>query len=100
MAASIERNETASLIRLEGVCNVSTAAELKKLLVEGLTSSVNLTLDLDAVEEIDITNLQLLWAFARAASNCGRTVSVSRISQTALLTARQAGFDSFPGQPS
>jgi anti-anti-sigma regulatory factor len=96
LSVTMERRETDLLIRLEGAVNVTSAGELKRLILEGFASGRDLQLDLEHVEEIDITVMQLLWAAKREADRSGASM-VSRVSEAAAATAREAGFERFPG---
>ena len=96
MSASIEELEGYSVISLEGACNLASAVELKRLLVEGLTAGKPLRLDLAGVEEIDIPAMQLLWAAGRDAARTGGEIAVF-LPEAAVVVARQAGFEQFPG---
>ena len=96
MAVTMERQESQSLIRLEGEFSVTSAAELKGLLLEGLGSGKHLLLDLAQAEEIDITLMQLLWAAGREAGRAGAGMAI-RVSDAAAAAAREAGFERFPG---
>jgi len=93
---SMKQEESRSVIRLEGESTMSSAAELKGLLLEGLASGNDLRLDLERVEEIDITVMQLLWAAGREAERRGTGITV-QVSDVAALAARNAGFERFPG---
>ena len=96
MAVTIERQESQSLIRLEGDFTLTSAAELKDMLLEGLASGNDLRLDLEHAGEIDITVMQLLWAAGREADRTGAGIAI-RVSDAAGLAAREAGFERFPG---
>ena len=96
MPLTCERTETQCLIRLDGDCGVTSAAELKELLLEGLACGKDLRLDLEGATEIDVTTLQLLWAAGREATRTGFQFS-SRVSKAVLSAARDAGFELFPG---
>jgi anti-sigma B factor antagonist len=96
MPVTMERHDDFALIRLEGECTVTSAAELNRLLVEGLAIGGDLRLDLQRAEEIDVTVLQLLWAAGREAERAGASIAV-RMSEPAGMSAREAGFDRFPG---
>ena len=96
MAVTMERQASQSLIRLEGELTVTSAAELKDRLLDGLTSGNDLLLDLERAEEIDITLLQLLWAAGREADRAGARIAI-RLSDAAGTAAREAGFERFPG---
>jgi anti-anti-sigma regulatory factor len=84
------------LIRLDGQINLTSATELKTLLLDWLASGKDLELDLERVEEIDIAILQLLWAAGREAAGKGAGM-VGRLSEAAAMAARDAGFDRMPG---
>ena len=96
MAVTMERRESRSIIRLEGEFTVTSAAELKDMLLQGVTSGNDLLLDLERAEEIDITLLQLLWAAGREADRAGARIAI-RLSGAAGTAAREAGFERFPG---
>lgn len=96
MAVTMERRESQPVIRLEGESTVTSAAELKNLLLEGLASGNDLRVDLEQAEEIDITVMQLLWAAGREADRKGAGISI-RVSDAAATAARDAGFARFPG---
>jgi anti-anti-sigma regulatory factor len=96
MAVTMELREDGTLIQLEGECSVTSAAELNRLLLEGLALGRPLWLDLEHAQEIDITVLQLLWAAGREAQRTGAGICV-RMSEAAGMAAREAGFDRFPG---
>jgi anti-sigma B factor antagonist len=96
LAVTMERQESQSLIRLEGEFTVTSAAELKDLLLEGLASGNDLLLDLEQAGEIDITLMQLLWAAGREADRAGVSIAIL-VSDTAGAAAREAGFERFPG---
>jgi anti-anti-sigma regulatory factor len=92
----IERRENGSTIRLEGEINVTSAAELKLLLLEGLASGQPLHLNLERADEIDVTILQLLWAAGRDGERAGAGIE-GCISEAAAAAARDAGFARLPG---
>ena len=98
MSVTMQRSETDLLIRLSDAINVTSAEELKSLLLEGLVSGRDVHLDLERAEEIDVTVLQLLWAAGREADRKG-TRMVILVSDAAAAAAREVGFDRFPGTP-
>ncbi|MGO9254850.1 MAG: STAS domain-containing protein [Bryobacteraceae bacterium] len=98
MPLTIQREESRWLIRMEGQVTLASAGELKELLLEWLAAQRDLELDLQRVEEIDITIMQLLWAAAREAGHMGVGVGASA-SAAAAAAARDAGFGGLPGFP-
>ncbi len=96
-AMTVECTETQWILRLDGDQNLTSALKLKGLLIEGLASGKELQVDLEKVQEIDITVLQLLFAAGREASRESRGF-VSRVPEAVSSAARDAGFESFPGQ--
>ena len=96
MPVSVDPRETCWLIRAEGEVAVNCAADLKRLLLEGLTSGKPMQVDLTSAEEIDVTLLQLLWA-AGHDTEMQPDPLVSGASDSALAAANNAGFESFPG---
>lgn len=95
MPITVEWQETQSLVRLEGQLGFGSAVELKCLLRQCLSSGKEVTLDMEHLEEIDASILQLLWATGKEAARM-RIPIVSRVSEAAMTAARQAGFRTFP----
>jgi len=91
---TVEQSETGRLIRVEGDFTVTSASELKSLLLEGLEK--HLEVDLTCAQEIDVSLLQLLFAAAREPVHQARGI-VSGVSEAAASAARDAGFVEFPG---
>lgn len=98
MPVTMERHKTHPLVRLEGEFTVTSAAELKGVLIEGLAFGGELKVDLERAEEIDISVMQLLWAAGREASRTGSSL-VIRAPEAIATAARDAGFERFPGEP-
>jgi anti-anti-sigma regulatory factor len=93
----MEQQESQPVIRLEGEFTMTSATELKNVLLECLASGNDLRLDLSQAEEIDITLMQLLWAAGHEALRKGTGIVV-QVSDAAATAARDAGFERFPGQ--
>jgi len=92
MSSFVGQREVSHLIRIiQDQTGVASALELKKLLLEGVASGEDLELDLESIEEIDVTVLQLLWAARREAGRTG-TKFVIRSSDAAAGAIREAGF--------
>jgi len=96
LALTMEQQESQSVIRLAGELTLTSAAELKNLLLQGLASGNDLRLDLEQAEAIDITVMQLLWAAGREADRKGASLAI-QMSDAAATAARDAGFERFPG---
>jgi len=96
MPLLVDPHETRWLIRAEGDVSVNCAAELKRLLLDGLASGKELQVDLTHADEIDITVLQLLWAADHDPARKPGPL-VSGVSDAAGATAKDAGFECFPG---
>ena len=90
----MQLNERHAVIRLEGELTLASAAGLKQRLLEWVASGQDLELDMEKVEQIDVTLLQLLVAAAREAAHQGTGITV-RASTAAESAARDAGFDAF-----
>jgi anti-anti-sigma regulatory factor len=95
--ATLEQCEGVCLLRLDGECNIASAAELKSLMAQALGCSRELRIDLEHATGLDITTLQLLWVCGRDAQASGVSIAlVGRVPDDVLLAARHAGFDRFP----
>ena len=91
MPLSVEQDETRCVVRLEGEIGVSEAVELKSLLLEGLVSGLKLHLNLERINEIDVSCMQLLYATLRETGRSGAGLAI-RMSETAETALRSAGF--------
>jgi len=96
MPVAIERQETRSIIRLEGECPVGSAMDLKNLLVESLNRDQPVEVDLTGAREIGISVLQLLWAAEQEAARRNKVFGCL-VSEEAISAAYEAGFERFPG---
>jgi anti-anti-sigma regulatory factor len=94
---TLDQSEALCVLRLEGDVDITSAMELKKLLLEGLTPGRDLHLDLERATELDITALQLLWAAKREAEVLGmRFTLVGQVPEKMLVDAGDVGFENFP----
>ncbi len=97
MPITFEQSEALCLIRLEGEINISSAAELKKLLLEAPASGRELRVDLERASELDVTALQLLWAAEREARGSGMGFTLAgRVPEEISVALGDAGFEQFP----
>ena len=71
MPATVEEREDASLVRLEGVLDIASAAEMKSVLLSALATNKEIRLTLEGATELDITAMQLLYAAERDAAKAG-----------------------------
>lgn len=96
MPVNCEPREARYLIRLEGEVDISSAAELKKRLLEALRDDGHLHLDLEGATDLDITALQLLWAAERQARGSGKGFAlVGRLPETVNAALNEAGLEDF-----
>ena len=97
MSVSCNEGQELSLLRCEGDVKVSSAAELKQLLLRALERGKDIQVDLASVTEVDITTLQLLWAAEREAKGAGVGFSLAgELPAGVAATLAAAGFQSFP----
>jgi len=94
-SAAVDHDAARWIVRLEGEAGLGSAAELKRLLLEGVSSGRSLVLDLKNVEAVDISILQLLWAAVREATLSGSTIEL-RASEAMAAAMRESGFDRLP----
>ena len=71
MGIALEHATQAGSLRLEGVVDISNAAELKTALLKAIASGTTVCVSVQAVSELDVTAYQLLWAAEREAHRQG-----------------------------
>jgi anti-anti-sigma factor len=97
MGITIEATEATSTIRLEGTVDISSAAELKTLLLEALNSGKAVRVSLGAATYLDVTAIELLWAAEREAAKRGVGYTLAEPVPEGVSTALlDGGFDRFP----
>jgi len=97
MPVTLEQGEGWCLIRMEGEVDISSAADLKKLLIDAVASGKELRVDLERATELDVTALQLLWAAEREARGAVVPVTLAgHLPEAISVAVSDAGFEKFP----
>lgn len=90
----LEQGEKTNCLRLQGSIDVSSAEELKKILVDAVKAGGEIRVLLGDATYLDVTAIQLLWAAEREASGAGVIwVFVDSLPEAIRTTLRDAGFD-------
>jgi anti-anti-sigma factor len=96
VSITLEQDESLSVIRLEGAIDISSAAELKQLLIEALGTGKEARVQLEAATDLDVTAVELLWAAEREAKRTGAGFSLAGPMPAAVTAAlADAGLDLF-----
>jgi anti-anti-sigma regulatory factor len=97
VSVTLDQTEELCFIHLEGEISITSATELKRLLIEALASGRELRVDLERATELDLTALQLLWAAERAAGGSGTGfMLVGSVPEGIAVALGDAGFEKFP----
>ena len=65
------------LLRLSGAIDITTAAELKAMLLRAFEGSKRIQVSAEGVSDLDVTALQLLWAARKHAARLGVGFAIS-----------------------
>ena len=96
MGVALKKSESEYLISLEGVVDIASAAELKEMLFDALTSGKQVLISLAKATYLDVTAVQLLLAVESAAKKSGtRFESIDELPETISESLNEAGFHSF-----
>jgi len=68
--------EPVRILTLNGDLTITRVGELKALLVEALEQAETVTVDISAIEDVDVAGLQLLCAANRFAAGRGRSITL------------------------
>ena len=71
MPLTLKQRDESSLLCLEGTVDIACAAELKALLIEGLSGAKPVRVSIEKAASLDVTAVQLLWAAARESRAAG-----------------------------
>jgi anti-anti-sigma regulatory factor len=97
MPITLTHAQTQSLLLFEGDITISSAAELKNLILEALASRRELRVDLGKVSDLDVTIWQLLWAAERETRGRGTGFTVvGNVPEEIFEASRAIGFEKFP----
>lgn len=93
MGMTLKHSRKSSVIHLEGVIDIESASEFKKLLLRAFESGKEIRVALDGATEMDVTAVQLIWAARRAWEGAGLAFKVSgEVSAPASLALSNAGL--------
>ena len=97
MPMTLDQNETATIVALEGSIDISCAMELKTLLQNALASGRDVRVSAANATDLDVTAVQLLWAAAREARHAGVKFELGGQGIGSLSAlASEAGMEAFP----
>jgi anti-anti-sigma regulatory factor len=96
MGISLDESKSKVVIGLEGAVDISSAAELKTLLLRALHCGKKVRVSLNGATDLDVTAVQLLWAAEREASKAGVGFSFVGPAPAEVSAALgEAGFQQF-----
>jgi len=96
MGITLDESGSQAVIGLDGVVDISSAAELKTLLLRALHSGKEVRVSLDGATDLDVTVVELLWAAEREASKTGVKFSLSGPAPAEVSAALiEAGLQQF-----
>jgi anti-anti-sigma factor len=77
MTITVNAKSQPTQLRIEGEFNIYSAADSKQQLMDALNEHAALTVELDAVEEIDTTGVQLLLWLKREAERLNKPLTLT-----------------------
>ena len=86
-------------IMLGGSLSIETSAELHKVLAESLDESQQVTLDLKALDSIDMTSMQVICAGCKTAAKMGRGYDCEPDSMPGCMTTFGSSIGGPQGLP-
>ena len=95
MGVVLQQENESRVVALEGVIDISSAADLKAALMEAMNSSSSIAIVFDDNTEMDVTAYQLLWAARKASA--ARDIAFSlrgRIPRAVEDTLKEAALES------
>jgi len=97
LGITVEQREGSTAIRLEGIIDISSAAELKTVLMDALNPGKAVHVSFAESADLDITAFQLLWAADREARASGAGLApAGQVPDRILNTLKDAGIETFP----
>lgn len=97
LSITFDDSATRCVLRLEGEIDVTCSAELKRVLIEAISSGKEVQLDLAQASDLDVTAVQLLWAARREAEKAGASFAIAGdVPGNIGRAVCEAGFENFP----
>lgn len=97
LGIALKQRKESSAIRLDGLIDIASAAELKTILLDALKRGKAVRVALQTNVDLDVTAVQLLWAAEREARASGvGFVLASPVPEPVLSFLKEAGFEKFP----
>src|SRR5450756_2611702 len=94
MLIELDQQESLSTIHLDGEVNISSAVELRGLLVQAVSLGKELRVQVGGTGELDVTALQLLWATAQEAKGSGMEFGfMGDLPEKVIFTLKDAGIE-------
>jgi anti-anti-sigma regulatory factor len=90
MGATLEKSEHAVTVKMTGSLTLPQAEELKQTLIQSLEQGDDISLVLDAVQEVDLSLLQLMCSLHRTALQKKKRVKFEGAAPAVLLQAVEA----------
>ena len=71
MSLALSQEAEGTMIRLDGLLDITTAGALKAELLEAIKAGSAISVAVDTATDLDVTAVQLLWAANREAKRAG-----------------------------
>ena len=92
MSSDIDGGSSERVLRVEGDLDIARAEELKQLLLEAVSSTAGVTIDLTGTHDIDIAGIQLLWTACRESKQSGKQFRVVNAGEAVLRGIGECGL--------
>ncbi len=97
MGITLEQRKKSTIVCLAGVIDISSAAELKAILLSAIHSGKAVSVALEPNADFDVTAIQLLWAAEREARASGVGFALKgKVPEPVSAALKEAGFECFP----
>jgi anti-anti-sigma regulatory factor len=94
MSVRLEQTEDSSLIQLNGLIDIASAADFKSILVEAVKRGKKICISAEKASDLDLTIFQLLWATRCEAQRSGiGFVLTGKLPEPVRNAWRQMGLD-------
>ena len=94
VAINLEQGGKTSCVRLQGSIDISSAEELKRILVDAMKAGEEIRVMLGDATYLDVTAIQLLWAAKQEAGRMGvRWIFGDALPEPVGANLVEAGFD-------
>jgi anti-anti-sigma factor len=89
----IKNDDGSAVITLSGNLTISNSEKIQHSLIEAFKLSINISIEINEIENIDLSFIQLIYSLSKESKNFGKNINItSKLNEDMRLLIENAGF--------